>query len=125
MSEYLKEKVHTIDKKFKITGLLKTIDQNMSVEVGMGNNQINPKEDQIKTYLKIKSTGDLGLQIRFSKQSGYYDAPSKKFINIGPNEKYDSVEIFFNGKDSGSYALEFSKYCFEILSQRFQNSTLK
>ena len=125
MGEFLKEKVHIINKRYKVTGLMKQINDNMSVEVGMGNDQINPKESSTKTYLKLKNTGDLDIQVRFSKQRGLNEGPSKEFVKLGPNEKYDAVEIYFTGKDSGNYALEFSKYCFEILSQRFQNSTLR
>ena len=107
----LKGKTHIIERKYKVNGFMKTINSKLEIEVGAGNNQINPKDSEFITYAKLQNTGDLNIKVRLGK-----NGKEAKTIELGPNEKYNSISIFFTGTDAAQYQLECVDYIREMLS---------
>lgn len=107
----LKGKTHIIERKFKVNGFMKTINNKLQIEVGAGNNQINPKDSEFMTYAKLQNTGDLNIKVRLGK-----NGKESRTINLGPNEDYNSISIFFTGTDAAQYQLECVDYIREMLS---------
>ena len=120
MPKIYKGKVHIIKRDYKIDAFMHEIDDNLSVEVGMGNNQKNPNLDESMTYIKIKNSGNLGLCFRTSKN----DKVSTTYHELGPNENQDAIEIIFTHPNSGAYALEMVHYLQYMLSGYYDNTLL-
>jgi len=116
----LKGKTHIIERKYKVNGFMKTINNQIQVEVGAGNNQINPKKSEVITYMKFENIGDLNIRVRFSK-----NGKEAKPIPLGPNEKYNGITIFFQGQGTESYALEALQYYSSMLNNFYEVQPLK
>lgn len=116
----LKGKTHIIDRKYKVNGFMKTINKQIQVEMGAGNNQINPKKSEVITYFKLENIGDMNIRVRFSK-----NGKEARPIDLGPNEKYNGFTVFFQGQGTESYALETFKYYLDMLSGFYEVQPLK
>lgn len=116
----LKGKTHILERKYKVNGFMKTINHQLQVEVGAGNNQINPKKSEIITYYKLENIGDLNIKVRFSK-----NGKEARPIPLGPNEQYNGLTIFFQGIGSESYALEAFNYYVSMLNSFYEVQPLK
>ena len=116
----LKGKTHIIERKYKVNGFMKTINRQLQAEVGAGNNQINPKKSEVMTYVKLENIGDLNIKVRFSK-----NGKEARPIQLGPDEKYNGITIFFQGQGTESYALEAMKYYVDMLTGFYEVQPLK
>ena len=116
----LKGKTHIIARKYKVNGFMKTINRQIQVEMGAGNNQINPKKSEVMTYFKLENIGNLNIRVRFSK-----NGKEARPIPLGPDEKYNGITIFFQAEGTECYALETYKYYLDMLSGFYEVQPLK
>jgi hypothetical protein len=116
----LKGKTHIIERKYKVNGFMKTVNGKMEIEVGAGNNQINPKDSEFITYAKLRNLGDLNIKVRFGK-----NGKEARTINLGPNEDYNTISIFFTGTDAAQYQLEAVSYIRDMLTGFYDIPLLK
>lgn len=116
----LKGKTHIFERKYKVNGFMKTINRKIEVEVGAGNNQINPKDSEFITYAKLSNIGDMNIKVRLGK-----NGKEARVIDLGPNEKYNTISIFFTGTDAAQYQLEAVDYIRTMLSNFYEIPLLK
>ena len=116
----LKGKTHIIERKYKVNGFMKTINGKINVEVGAGNNQINPKDSEFTTYAKLQNMSDMNIRIRLGK-----NGKEARTIELGPNEKYNTISIFFTGLDACQYQLEAANYIRDMLTGFYDIPLLK
>jgi hypothetical protein len=111
-----KEKTHIIDRVYKVTGYMKTINKQLNVECGVGNNQIIPKESDCTSYIKLQNLGDLNIKVRFGRNG----KEMEKSIKIGGKDSdYDSISIYFTGQEEIKYSMESIDYFREMMSNNF------
>ena len=120
MGVVLKNKIHIIDNLYKVSGFMETVNDNMEVEVGMGNNRVNPKPSETISYMKIRNTNpDMKMQIRLAKAG-----KEKRCITLGPGEECDAVSIFFQGAEAPTYHMEAVNYVQQMLQNVFDVSLM-
>lgn len=116
----LKGKTHIIERKYKVNGFMKTINRQIQVEAGAGNNQINPKKSEVMTYMKLENIGDLNIKVRFSK-----NGKEARCIPLGPDETYNGITIFFQGQGSENYVMEALEYYRNIFNSFYEMQPLQ
>ena len=119
-----KEKIHILDKKFWIKSYENIVDDNLAVEVGIGNNKIVPKPEESLAAFRLSNTGNLNLSVRFTKRNSTYNSNNKKRVKLGPDEEFDGVEIIFQGRDAPNHLLESTFYASKMIMGYFEQSGL-
>lgn len=113
----LKGKTHIIDRVYKVNGYMETINHSIQVEAGAGNNQIVPKPKDLTVYSKITNIGkDVKVFVRFGK-NGKERTTS---INLGPDEKYNSIALFIQGEQAPGYMMSTLDFWRGFLSDRYE-----
>lgn len=99
--EIIKEKVHIIDKKFKVVSFIKKMENDSYfIEVGKGNNIVVPKPKDKSYTMKLSNNGGLDLKVRFTRDGENRNSGSGKFVQLSPDEDYNGIEIFISGPRS-------------------------
>lgn len=116
----LKGKCHIVDKKYKVNGFMKSVNQKLQIEVGAGNNQFDTNINDETTYIKLINKGDLDIKVRLSK-----DGKESRFIPLSPVDKHNGITIFFTGKEAAAYLREAHEYVDYMINGFYELPRLK